>query len=334
MKAWEVARPGPIDSGPLKLVERAIPEPGPGEVRVKVTACGVCRTDLHIAEGDLPVHRAQVIPGHEIVGVVEALGGGASRFKIGDRIGIAWLRRTCGQCRFCLRGDENLCDAPSFTGWDEDGGYAEHALVHEEYAYALPDAFDDEHAAPLLCAGIIGYRALRRADLPESGRLGVYGFGGSAHIAVQVAVFEGASVHVMTRSERARALALELGAASAQDPRDSPPEPLDAAILFAPSGELVPVALAALDKGGTLALAGIHVSEIPPLDYGRHLFGERKLVSVSANTRADGRELLELAARIPIRARTTPFALDQADEALKALAHGKISGAAVLVPSQ
>jgi propanol-preferring alcohol dehydrogenase len=330
MKAWEVARPGPIDSGPLRLVERAIPEPGPSEVRVRVTACGVCRTDLHIAEGDLEVHREHVIPGHEIVGVVDLLGEGASRFKIGDRIGIAWLRRTCGRCRFCLRGDENLCDAPSFTGWDEDGGYAEHALVHEDYAYALPDGFDDEHAAPLLCAGIIGYRALKRSAVPKNGRLGGYGFGGSAHIAVQVAVFEGAIVHVLTRSERARALALQLGAASAQSPHDAPPEPLDSAILFAPSGDLVPVALSALEKGGTLALSGIHVSEIPPLDYGRHLFRERNVVSVSANTRADGRELLELAARIPIRVITTPFALDRADEALKALAHGEISGAAVL----
>jgi len=329
MKAWEVARPGDIESSPLELVDRPVSDPGPREVRVAVRACGVCRTDLHITIGDLPLRRTRVIPGHEIVGVVDAIGEGATRWHVGDRIGIAWLRRTCGHCRYCVRGEENLCDVPLFTGWDEDGGYAQHAAVHEDYAYALPESFDDEHAAPLLCAGIIGYRALRRAALPRAGTLGIYGFGGSAHIALQVAVFEGATVHVVTRSERAQKLALELGATSARD-RPLPGALLDSAILFAPSGDLVPVILESLAKGGTLAVAGIHLSDIPPLSYGRHLFGERRLVSVTANTRADGRALLELAERIPIRTVTTVWPLDQADRALRALASGEVSGAAIL----
>src|SRR5437899_2052742 len=203
---------------------------GPRDGRVRVSICGVCRTDLHVAEGDRPVHRAQVVPGHEVVGVVDALGEGATRFGVGERVGIAWLRWTCGECRFCVRGDENLCVAPRFTGWDDDGGYAELAVVDERYAYRMPDAFDDEHAAPLLCAGIIGYRALRRSELPPGGRLGIYGFGGSAHLAAQVAIFEGAEVHVMTRSKEAQQLARELGAASAGDATDPPPVRLDAAI--------------------------------------------------------------------------------------------------------
>ena len=263
MKAWVVRRPGPIDSGPLAFVERPVPEPGAGELRVRVAACGVCRTDLHLAEGDLPPHGHEVVPGHEIVGVVDRLGPGASRFELGERVGIAWLRRTCGICRFCRRGDENLCVDPRFTGWDADGGYAEHAVVDERYAYRLPDAFDDEQVAPLLCAGIIGFRALRRAAVPPGGRLGIYGFGGSAHLAAQVAMAEGATVHVMTRSPEARRLALALGAASAGDTMEQPPEPLDSAIVFAPAGEIVPVALAALDRGGTLAVAGIHLTDIP-----------------------------------------------------------------------
>jgi propanol-preferring alcohol dehydrogenase len=332
MRAWAVERPGPIGTGPLVPVERPVPEPGPGELRVAVRACGVCRTDLHVAEGDLPVHRPGVVPGHEIVGVVDAVGPGAGRFAPGERIGIAWLRHTDGTCRFCRRGDENLCLDPQFTGWDADGGYAEWAVVDERYAYRLPDAFRDQEAAPLLCAGIIGYRALRRAALRPGGRLGIYGFGASAHIAAQVALHEGATVHVMTRGEEARRLALELGAASAGGPGDEPPEPLDAAVLFAPAGDLVPVALAALDRGGTLAVAGIHLSEIPALDYDRLLFQERQVRSVTANTRRDGEELLDLAPRIPIRVTTTPYPLSAADRALADLAHGRVAGAAVLVP--
>ena len=267
MKAWVVHEPGAIDGGPLALVDRPRPEPGAGEVRVAVSVCGVCRTDLHLAEGDLAPHGTDVVPGHEIVGVVDALGPGARRFEVGERIGVAWLRHTCGSCRFCARGDENLCIDPRFTGWDADGGYAEHAVVDERYAYRLPDVFSDDEAAPLLCAGIIGYRALRRAELPPGGRLGIYGFGGSAHLAAQVALAEGATVHVMTRSAEARQLALDLGASWAGDTFDVPPEPLDAAIVFAPAGEIVPAALGVLDRGGTVAIAGIHLSDIPPLDY-------------------------------------------------------------------
>ena len=325
-----VERPGPIDGGPLAFVERPEPAAGPGQVRVRVLACGVCRTDLHVAEGDLPPHRPGVVPGHEVVGVVDQLGEGASRFALGDRAGIAWLRWTCGECRFCRRGDENLCLAPAFTGWDADGGYAEHAVVDERFAYRVPDRFADEAVAPLLCAGIIGYRALRRAELPPGGRLGIYGFGGSAHLTAQVALAQGATVHVMTRSPQARALALELGAAWAGDTSDRPPEPLDSAIVFAPAGEIVPVALAALDRGGTLAIAGIHLSDIPPLRYANHLFQERQVRSVTANTRRDGEELLALASDIGIRVETVAYPLDQADAALRDLAHVRFTGAAVL----
>lgn len=330
MLAWVVERPGPAAGGPMSLVERPVPSPGPGEARVRVTACGVCRTDLHVAEGDLKPVRTGIVPGHEAVGVVDALGPGASRFSPGDRIGIAWLRHTCGRCRFCRTGRENLCLDPRFTGWDADGGYAGYAVVPEEYAYPVPDTFDDLQAAPLLCAGIIGYRALRRADLPPGGRLGVYGFGGSAHLATQVALHEGARVHVVTRSAAARRLALELGVASAGDVTDPPPEPLDSAILFAPAGDLVPVALRALDRGGTLAVAGIHLSPIPTLEYREHLFGERTIRSVTANTRRDGREFLEIAARIPVRVSVVPFDFEEAGRALAALAAGEVTGAAVL----
>jgi propanol-preferring alcohol dehydrogenase len=330
MEAWIVRAPGPIDAGPLVREERPVPEPGPGEVRVRVSTCGVCRTDLHVVEGDLPPHRPGVVPGHEVVGRVDALGEGAARFAEGDRIGIPWLRHTCGVCRFCLRGDENLCLDPRFTGWDADGGYAPYAVVPEGYAYALPDEFDDEHAAPLLCAGIIGYRALRRAELPVGGRLGIYGFGGSAHLAAQVALHEGATVHVLTRSEAARRHALALGCHSAGPADASPPEPLDAAVLFAPVGDLVPAALAALDRGGTLAIAGIHLTDVPPLSYERHLFQERQVRSVTANTRADGEAFLRVAAEIPIQVTVQPYPLDQADQALADLAHDRVTGAAVL----
>jgi propanol-preferring alcohol dehydrogenase len=319
-------------TGPLVLVDRPVPEPGPGEIRVRVTACGVCRTDLHLAEGDLAPHRPGTVPGHEIVGSVDALGAGCRRFEPGQRVGIAWLRRTCGRCRWCRRGQENLCVDPRFTGWDDDGGYAEWAVVDEAYAYELPEAFDDEHVAPLLCAGIIGYRALRRADLPPGGRLGIYGFGGSAHLAAQVALAQGATVHVLTRSAAAQRHALDLGAHSAGPADGAPPEPLDAAILFAPVGDLVPVALAALDRGGTLAIAGIHLTDVPPLHYQRHLFLERQVRSVTANTRADGEEFLTLAARLGLRVTTTPYPLDAADRALTDLAADKVTGAAVLVP--
>jgi propanol-preferring alcohol dehydrogenase len=330
MDAWQVVRPGPIDTHPVELTELAVPHPKPGEVLIRVRCCGVCRTDLHIAEGDLPTRRPKVVPGHQIVGVVEATGEGTSRFRVGDRIGIAWLRYTCGRCRFCERGLENLCPNARFTGWDVDGGYAEYAVADERYAYRLPSAFSDERAAPLLCAGIIGYRALQRARLPSGGRLGIYGFGASAHITAQIAVHEGAIVHVATRSRRAQDLALELGAASVGEPLDRPPEPLDSAILFAPAGELVPVALEALAPGGIVSIAGIHLSSIPSLDYPRHLFNERGVVSVTANTRDDGEAFLEIAARVPVKVTTTSFDFSEVDAALTALARGEISGTGVV----
>jgi propanol-preferring alcohol dehydrogenase len=290
----------------------------------------VCRTDLHLAEGDLPPKRHGVIPGHEVVGRVDALGPGSRRFAIGDRVGVPWLGNTDGTCRFCRRGAENLCLQPQFTGWDIDGGYADALVVGESYAYRLPDSVDDEHAAPLLCAGIIGYRALRCAAIPPGGRLGIYGFGGSAHIIAQVALHQGLRVHVLTRGEGNRKLAAELGADSVGEAADAPPEPLDGAILFAPAGDLVPPALRALDRGGTLAMAGIWLSDIPALNYESELFEERKLRSVTANTRADGEEFLALASRFRLRPTTIGYPMDSAPQALADLAHGRFSGAAVL----
>jgi propanol-preferring alcohol dehydrogenase len=331
VRAWIVERPGPVaTTTPLRLVEREPAALAPGEIRVRVSACGVCRTDLHVAEGDLPVHRPGVVPGHEVVGRVIEQGPGATRFATADRVGIAWLRHTCGACRFCRTGRENLCVLPRFTGWDDDGGYAETATVPQDFAYALPDGLDDEHAAPLLCAGIIGFRALERAEVPAGGRLGIYGFGASAHLTAQLALHRRATVHVLTRSAAARRLALDLGCASAGGAFDDPPEPLDAAILFAPAGELVPVALAALDRGGTLALAGIHVTAIPPLDYAAHLFQERQVRSVTANTREDGRRFLAEAVAAGVRVQTTPYPFDEADRALADLAADRLNGAAVL----
>jgi propanol-preferring alcohol dehydrogenase len=328
--SWVVEQCGPIDSGPLRRIERALPEPARGEVRVRISCCGVCRTDLHLAEGDLPPRRPQVTPGHEIVGVVDARGEDAMRFEIGRRIGIPWLAGTDGSCRFCRRGAENLCLQPQFTGWDREGGYADYCVVDEGFAYAVPHGLDDEAVAPLLCAGIIGYRALRCADVPPGGRLGIYGFGGSAHLTAQIALHQGLRVHVLTRGEDNRALATRLGVDSVGEATDAPPENLDGAILFAPAGDLVPVALAALDRGGTLAVAGIWLSDIPRLDYDRHLFQERKLRSVTANTRADGEEFLALAERFGIRATTHGYPMTQAPTALSDLAHGRFDGAAVL----
>jgi alcohol dehydrogenase, propanol-preferring len=332
MLAWEVGTPGPIATKPLRAVRRTVPEPGPDELQVRVTASAVCRTDLHLAEGDLPPRRPGTVPGHEVVGEVTAIGERVTGWRLGDKAGIAWLRYTCGECDYCRRGSENLCPHSRYTGWDTDGGYAEVTTVPAAYAYHLPDGYPDVELAPLLCAGIIGYRAVRRADLPPRGRLGIYGFGASAHLTAQVAIGQGARVHVLTRSESARALAMRLGAVSAGDAYERPPEPLDAAILFAPAGDLVPVALAALVPGGTLAIAGIHLSDIPPLDYQRHLFLERNLRSVTANTREDGRALLTHAATHRLTVATNPYPLDRADEALADLAAGRVSGAAVLIP--
>lgn len=332
MRAWVVERPGPIGGGPLRKVELAVPEPGPGEVLLEIAACGVCRTDLHLAEGDLAPRARRVVPGHEIVGNVVTLGSGVTRFATGDRVGVAWLRGACGACRYCRRGHENLCPFSTYTGWDANGGYAEYTIAPEAFAYELPKGWPDEQAAPLLCAGIIGYRALRQASLPPGGRLGIWGFGASAHLAAQVALAEGATVHVFSRSEAARDLARQLGASSAGGSADPSPEPLDSAILFAPAGELVPIALSALDRGGTLTVAGIHLSDVPILTYESHLFYERHLRSVTANTRADGEEFLRLADRLQIEVAATPYSLDDADRALRDLAADRVRGAAVLRP--
>jgi len=322
MRAWVAEPPGPI-----RRVERDVPEPGPGEVLVQVLACGVCRTDLHLAEGDLAPRRPHTVPGHEVVGVVQT---GGARFTRGDRVGIAWLRGTCGLCRWCRSGRENLCPQSTYTGWDADGGYAEFATAPEEYAYPLPADEDPVLQAPLLCAGIIGFRALRRSGAGRGSRLGIWGFGASAHLTLQVAVAEGAEVHVFTRSPAAQRLALDLGAVSAQGGYDRTPAALDAAIIFAPAGDLVPVALSALDRGGVLAIAGIHLTDVPPLAYEEHLFYEKQVRSVTANTRADGAEFLALAARIRPRLAITRYPLDAADRALSELAADAVTGVAVL----
>lgn len=341
MSAWRVRRPGPMSSRPLEHVTAEVPRPAPGELLVAVRACGVCRTDLHVAEGDLAVHRRGVIPGHEVVAKVVQIGPEVgpgstetpadSEFAVGDRVGIAWLRHTCGTCKYCRSGNENLCPESRYTGWDTDGGYAEFATVPAAYAHHLPQGYSDSELAPLLCAGIIGHRALLRAELPPGGRLGIYGFGGSAHLTAQVALAQGAEVHVMTRGDEAKELALALGAASVQGAADRPPVPLDSAILFAPVGDLVLPAMEALDRGGTLAVAGIHLSDIPPMNYQRHLFQERQLRSVTSNTRADAREFLAFADRHRLEVTSPEYPLGKADQALADLSAGRISGAAVLV---
>jgi propanol-preferring alcohol dehydrogenase len=332
LSAWQVRRPGPMDTGPLEWVTASVPRPEASELLVAVHACGVCRTDLHVTEGDLPVHRDRVIPGHEVVGEVLEVGADAGdAFAVGDRVGIAWLRYTCGVCSYCRRGNENLCPQSRYTGWDADGGYAEFTTVPAAFAHHLPSGYSDSELAPLLCAGIIGYRSLLRAKLPRGGRLGIYGFGGSAHITAQVAIAQGAEVHVMTRGAQARELAWDLGVASAQGAADPPPVRLDAAILFAPVGDLVLPALEALDRGGTLAIAGIHLTDIPSLNYQRHLFQERQLRSVTSNTRADARAFLDFAGQHHINVTTPKYPLGQADQALAELSAGRIAGAAVLL---
>jgi propanol-preferring alcohol dehydrogenase len=330
MRAMVLSSPAPIASAPLRLTEIPRPVPGPGEVQVEVEVCGVCRTDLHVVEGDLKVQRPGIIPGHEVVGRVSGLGPGAGRFSLGQRVGVAWLHAACGQCAYCRRGDENLCDSPRFTGWTDPGGYADALCAPEDFVYPLPESISATVAAPLLCAGIIGYRALARSEIRPGQALGLYGFGASAHIVLQIARYRGCSVYVATRGDRHRALAAAMGATWVGGPDAVPPVKLQGAILFAPAGELVPAALAALDRGGTLAVAGIHLSDIPALDYQQHLFQERSLRSVTANTRADGEQLLRLAAEIPLEARTEEFPLGQANEALFRLRHDQVAGAAVL----
>ncbi len=331
MKAMTVHIPGPIATQPLTLVDLPTPEPKRGEVLIAVEVCGVCRTDLHVAEGDLPPHRSPIIPGHEAVGTVLRLGPGSGRIvKEGDRVGVAWLHASCRVCTYCQRGEENLCTAPRFTGYDEHGGYAEFLTAPEEFVYPLPSGVSSAQIAPLLCAGIIGYRALQRSDIRPGQRLGLYGFGASAHIVIQVARYWGCEVYVATRGDRHRNLARQMGAVWVGEATDTSPEKLHSAIIFAPAGELVPVALEALDRGGTLALAGIYMTDVPALNYTTHLFYEHNIRSVTANTRQDGRELLELAKTIPLQTHIEEFPLEKANDALYRLRHDQINGAAVL----
>ena len=336
MRAWVVEKPAPIEQGPIRLLERDIPDPGDDQVAIRVTVCGVCRTDLHVVEGDLAPRRTSVIPGHQIVGEVTGIGNRAQGLRIGQRVGVAWVHRTCGECRFCTTGRENLCEGADFTGWTVDGGYAEHCVATADFVHALPDGFDDLQAAPLLCAGIIGYRTLRLVEPhPWPGglagqRLGIYGFGAAGHVVIQLARAHGADVYVMTRDrQQHQALADELGALWVGGAHDRPPKPLDAALVFAPAGALVPVALRALDRGGKVVLGGIHMSTIPAMEYSL-LYGERLVRTVANNTRQDARDFLAEAARIPIRTQVREFPLAEADRALAALKNHAIRGAAVL----
>lgn len=330
MKAMLLRRRGPIETSPLVLEDIPVPSPGPGEIRVRVSACGLCRTDLHVIEADLPPRRTPVIPGHQVVGTVDAAGPAAERFPVGARVGIAWLARTCGTCAFCKAGRENLCEQPLFTGYHRDGGYAEYAVVHEGYAYGLPPVFGDADATPLLCAGIIGFRALRRADLPPGGTLAIYGFGSSAHIVIQFALHRGCKVLVVSRGSGHRELALRMGASWAGEDAAEMPAPADSAILFAPAGELVPVALRHLRKGGTLSLAGIHMTDIPQMPYEDCLFYEKNVRSVTANTRQDGEDMFREAAEIPLRPSVTLFPLAEANRALRMLKEDRLQGTGVL----
>jgi len=331
VRAMLLERTAPIETAPLRQADIPPPEPGPGEVLVDVAACGCCRTDLHVIEGDLPEGRRPLVPGHQVVGRVVARGPGVASPAEGERVGVAWLAGTCGRCEHCREGAENLCLSPTFTGHHRDGGFAELVAARADWTYRLPDGLGDVEAAPLLCAGIIGYRALRRCRVRPGQRLGIFGFGSSAHVTIQVARHEGVDVFVASLAELHRRHARQLGAAWTGGADELPPAELHAAILFAPAGELVPVALRSLRRGGTLACAGIHVSTIPPLDYDALLFQERTLTSVTANTRRDGEELLRLAAEIPIRTSTTAYPLERANEALADVKASRVAGAAVLV---
>ena len=334
MRAMVLEEIAPIDTSPLKLTDLPVPDPPAGQVRLRVRCCAICRTDLHVIEGELPRRKLPLIPGHQIVGVVDAVGRGCSTLNVGDRVGVAWLRHTCGTCRFCAAGRENLCESQQFTGYHADGGYAEHALVPEDFAYRIPEAFDDVSAAPLLCAGIVGYRALKRSELPDGGKLAIYGFGSSAHVIAQIALHRGCEVYVVTRGASHRELARRMGAKWVGQRAADLPVKTDSAIIFAPAGELVPDALAALEKGGTLSLAGIYMTPIPRMDYEKYVFYERNIHSVTANTRQDGRELLEEAATIPIRPHTTTYRLHEANQALQDLKADRLNGTGVLVVTE
>jgi propanol-preferring alcohol dehydrogenase len=330
VRAQELAAQAPIASRPLALVEREAPDPGPGEVRVHVHACACCRTDLHVVEGDLDPLRLPVVPGHQAVGVVDATGDGVDRLAVGDRVGVPWLHHTCGVCAFCRRGEENLCERAEFTGWTVDGGYADALVVDEDYAVLLPDALSDLEAAPLLCAGVIGYRALRRAEVQPGDRVALLGFGASAHLALQALRHWGCEVFVLTRGEGHRELARELGATWVGREAELPPgSGVDRAVVFAPAGELVPVALQLVRPGGVVSLAGIHMSTIPPLDYAL-LWRERSLRSVANMTRRDATEFMALAAEAGIRTSYEVFPLEAANDALLAIASDAVRGAAVL----
>ena len=333
MKACLLRAPAAVETNPLKYGEVAAPQPKSGEVLVRVHACGVCRTDLHVIEGELPPRKSPVIPGHQVVGIVERQGKNTRRFGIGDRVGIAWLHRTDGACEYCKTGAENLCDNPMFTGYSVDGGYAEYIVAPEDFIYAIPTGFPDEQAAPLLCAGIIGFRSLRLSGIKAGGRLGFYGFGAAAHVAIQVARHWNVEAFASTRDVRHQKLALELGAAWAGGTFDEPPKKLDAAIVFAPAGEIVPAALKDLKKGGALVLGGIHMSPIPSFSYDL-LYQERVIRSVANNTRQDGEDFLRVAAEIPIRTHVQVFPLTEANRALNALKNDAIPGAAVLRVSE
>ena len=329
MKACVLRSPAAIETNPLEYADVAVPQPKAGEILVEVRACGVCRTDLHVIEGELPPRKSPVIPGHQVVGVVQRLGENAQRFAPGSRVGIAWLHRTDGTCEYCRAGQENLCDNPIFTGYSVDGGYAEYIVAPENFVYAIPEGFPDEQAAPLLCAGIIGFRSLRLSGIKAGGRLGFYGFGAAAHVAIQVARYWGVEVFASTRDQRHQKLALELGAVWAGGTFDEPPKKLDAAIVFAPAGEIVPAALRALKKGGVLVLGGIHMSPIPSFSY-ELLYQERVIRSVANNTRQDGEDFLRVAAEIPTRTHIRIFPLAEANRALNLLKNDAIPGAAVL----
>lgn len=329
MKACVLDKPAPVESNPLRVADLPRPEPVRDQVLVRIHACGVCRTDLHVVEGELPPRKSPVVPGHQVVGTVEAIGPDVKRVRVGDRVGVAWLQGTDGVCQYCRAGQENLCEHADFTGYTADGGYAEYIAARDQFVYAIPEGFTDRQAAPLLCAGIIGFRSLRLSGIQPGGKLGFYGFGAAAHLAIQVAHHWKVDVYVSTRDERHRELARELGALWTGGTFDQPPVALDAAIVFAPAGEIVPAALKALRKGGTLALAGIHMSTIPPLDYNL-LYHERVVRSVANNTRQDGEDFLRVAAEIPIHSETEVFPLEDANRALNALKNDAIRGAAVL----
>lgn len=329
MKAWTLTKPGPVETNPLEQRELAVPEPGSHEVLVRINACGICRTDLHVVEGELPPKKPAIIPGHQIVGVIERRGLEAARYSEGTRVGIPWLHHTDGKCPFCLSGRENLCDAPEFTGYTVNGGYAQYTIAHEDFVYPIPDGFADLQAAPLLCAGIIGFRCLRVSGVKPGDNLGIYGFGAAGHVCIQVARYWKQQVFVCTREQKHQGLAMDLGAVWAGGATEEPPEKLDASIIFAPAGDLVPPALQALKKGGRLILGGIHMSPIPSFSYPL-IYYERSIRSVANNTRDDGHEFMKLAAQIPIRTEVQVFPLEQANQALNALKHDGIRGAGVL----